>query len=140
MEKQTEKSHRRLGAAFGGKTPHRGLERNKTPVFMRIWGLCRKPKCLRPPGTLLPLFCSLGEAGGARAEPPQNLPAAAASVQTVLPLKWSGQKRGAGLSNSVPRFRRRDGNGKNPDSQEFRVGSYTQKYYSALMSWIGGTA
>ena len=45
----------------------------------------------------LPLSCSLGEAGGAGAEPPQNLPTAAAPVQTVLPLKWSGRKRGAGL-------------------------------------------
>jgi len=63
----------------------------------------------------------LGEAGGAGAEPPQNLPTAAAPVQTVLPLKWSGRKRGAGLSNPVPRFRRRNGNGKNPDSQGVRV-------------------
>ena len=85
------------------------------------WGLCRKPKCPRPPVTHLPLSCSLGEAGGAGAEPPQNLPTAAAPVQTVLPLKWSGRKRGAGLSNPVPRFRRRNGNGKNPDSQGVRV-------------------
>ena len=78
-------------------------------------------KCPRPPVTHLPLSCSLGEAGGAGAEPPQNLPTAAAPVQTVLPLKWSGRKRGAGLSNPVPRFRRRNGNGKNPDSQGVRV-------------------
>jgi hypothetical protein len=84
---------------------------------MRVWGLCRKPKCPRPPVTHLPLSCSLGEAGGAGAEPPQNLPTAAAVVQTVLPLKWSGRKRGTGLSNPVPRFRRRNGNGKNPDGQ-----------------------
>jgi len=51
------------------------------------------PRCLLLPHILplsvkhLPLSCSLGEAGGAGAEPPQNLPAAAAVVQTVLPLK-----------------------------------------------------
>ena len=78
-------------------------------------------KCPRPPVPHLPLSCSLGEAGGAGAEPPQNLPTAAAPVQTVLPLKWSGRKLGAGLSNPVPRFRRRNGNGKNPDSQGVRV-------------------
>ena len=32
-------------------------------------------------------FCSLGEVGGAGAEPPQNLPIAAEVVQTVLPLE-----------------------------------------------------
>ena len=68
----------------------------------------------------LPLSCFLGEAGGAGAEPPQNLPTAAAPVQTVLPLNWSGRKRGTGLSNPVPRFRRRNGNGKNPDGQGFK--------------------
>ena len=81
-------------------------------------------------------FCSLGEVGGAGAEPPQNLPTAAAVVQTVLPLKWSGRKRGAGLSNPVPRFRRRNGNGKNPDSQGFKSGDFfahfAKKYYSSL--------
>ena len=54
---------------------------------MGVWGLCRKPKCPRPPVTHLPLFCSLGEAGGAGAEPPQNLPSAAAPVQIVF-LYW----------------------------------------------------
>ena len=107
---------------------------------MRVWGLCRKSKCPRPPVTLLPLSCSLGEAGGAGAEPPQNLPTAAAPVQTVLPLKWSRRKRGAGLSNPVPRFRRRNGNGKNPDSQGVRVDFLrSKKYYSALTVWIVGT-
>ena len=91
-------------------------------------------KCPRPPVTHLPLSCSLGEAGGAGAEPPQNLPSAAAPVQTVLPLKWSGRKRGAGLSNPVPRFRRRNGNGKNPDGQGFKGGDFlrSKKYYSPL--------
>ena len=81
-------------------------------------------------------FCSLGEVGGARAEPPQNLTTTAAVVQTVLPLKWSGRKRGAGLSNPVPRFRRRNGNGKNPDGQGFKSGDFfalfAKKYYSSL--------
>ena len=95
---------------------------------MRVWGLCRKSKCPRPPVTHLPLSCSLGEAGGAGAEPPQNLPTAAAPVQTVLPLKWSGRKR------------RRNGNGKNPDSQGVRVDFLrSKKYYSALTVWIVGT-
>ena len=102
-----------LGAAPLGRPPRRGIyehapKRPRKPVFMRVWGLCRKSKCPRPPGTLLPLSCSLGEAGGAGAEPPQSLPSAAAPVQTVLPLKWSVRKQGAGLSNPVPRFRRGD--------------------------------
>ena len=71
---------------------------------MRVWGLCRKPKCPRPPVTHLPLSCSLGEAGGAGAEPPQNLPTAAAPVQTVLPLEWSGRKRGQGCQILFPVF------------------------------------
>ena len=109
---------------------------------MRLWGLCRKPKCPRPPVTHLPLSCSLGEAGGAGAEPPQNLPSAAAPVQTVLPLKWSGRKRGAGLSNPVPRFRRRNGNGKNPDSQGGRVEIFFAEQKNTtrpLTVWIVGT-
>ena len=59
---------------------------------------------LRLPVTHLPSFCSLGEAGGAGAEPPQNLPTAAAPVQTVLPLKWSGRKRGQGCKILFPVF------------------------------------
>ena len=61
-------------------------------------------KCPRPPVTHLPLFCSLGEAGGAGAEPPQNLPATTAVVQTVLPLKWSGRKRGQDCQILFPVF------------------------------------
>ena len=49
---------------------------------------------LRPLVAYLPLSCSLGEAGGAGAESPQNLPTATAPVQTVLPLEWSRRKRG----------------------------------------------
>lgn len=45
-------------------------------------------------------------------------------------------KAGAGLLNLVPRFRRRNGNGKNPDSQGFKSGdffaSFEKKYYSYL--------
>ncbi len=40
------------------------------------------------------LFCSLGEVGGAGAEPPQNLPTVSVVVQTVLLLEWSRRKRG----------------------------------------------
>ena len=72
MGKIRRKSPRgRLKAVFGGSqyktfTPPRAgaWSATKKPVFMRVWGLCRKPKCPRPPGTLLPLSCSLGEAGG----------------------------------------------------------------------------
>ncbi len=52
-------------------------------------------------------------------------------------------KAGAGLSNPVPRFRRRNGNGKNPDGQGFKSGDFfapcAKKYYSALTVWIVGT-
>ena len=109
---------------------------------MRIWGLRHKSKCPRSPVPHLPLFCSLGEAGGVGAEPPQNLPAAAAPVQTVLPLKWSGRKRGAGLSNPVPRFRRRNGSGKNPDGQGVRVEIFSHLRKNTtrpLTVWIVGT-
>ena len=45
-------------------------------------------------------------------------------------------KAGAGLPNPVPRFRRRNGNGKNPDGQGFKSGDffapYAKKYYSSL--------
>ena len=45
-------------------------------------------------------------------------------------------KTGAGLSNPVPRFRRRNGNGKNPDGQGFKNGDFfapfAKKYYSSL--------
>lgn len=81
-------------------------------------------------------FCSLGEVGGAGAEPPQSLTVAAEVVQTVLPLEWSGRKRKAGFFYPVPRFRRRNGNGKNPDGQGFKSGDYLRslrkKYYSSL--------
>jgi len=36
-------------------------------------------------------------------------------------VKMERPKAGAGLSNPVPRFRRRNGNGKNPDGQGGRV-------------------
>ena len=43
-------------------------------------------------------------------------------------------KAGAGLLNPVPRFRRRNGNGKNPDGQGFKSGDFfalfAKKYYS----------
>ena len=41
---------------------------------------------------------------GAGAEPPQNLSSAAAVVQTVLPLKWSGRKRGQDCQILFPVF------------------------------------
>ena len=48
-------------------------------------------------------FCSLGEVGGAGAEPPYNLPPAAV-VQTVLPLEWSRRKRGQDFFILFPVF------------------------------------
>lgn len=83
------------------------------------------------------------EVGGAGAEPPQNLPIAAEVVQTVLPLEWSGRKRGAGFFYPVPRFRRRNGNGKNSDSQGFKGGDFfalfAKKYYPSLDGLDSGT-
>ncbi len=46
-------------------------------------------------------FCSLGEVGGAGAEPPQNLPTAAEVVQTVLTLEWNGRRTGIVFRNWV---------------------------------------
>ena len=44
------------------------------------------------------------EVGGAGAEPPQNLTIAAEVVQTVLPLEWSGRKRGQDFFILFPVF------------------------------------
>ena len=45
-------------------------------------------------------------------------------------------KTGAGFFYPVPRFRRRNGNGKNPDGQGFKGGdffaSFAKKYYPSL--------
>ena len=45
-------------------------------------------------------------------------------------------KAGQDLKNPVPRFRRRNGNGKNPDGQGFKSGDFfahfAKKYYSSL--------
>ena len=75
------------------------------------------------------------EVGGAGAEPPQNLTIAAEVVQTVLPLEWSRRKRGR-IFYPVPRFRRGNDNGKNPDSQGFKGGDFfalfAKKYYPPL--------
>ena len=85
-------------------------------------------------------FCSLGEAGGAGAEPPQNLPPAAEVVQTVLPLEWSRRKRGRIFLSCSPfsaakwqRQKSRRSRGKGGD---FLL---RKKYYSALTVWIVGT-
>lgn len=89
-----------------------------------------------PPVTHQPSFCSLFEVGGAGRIAPQSLTMTAAAVQAVLPLKWSRQKRGAGFTNPVPRFRRRKGSGKNPDGQGFKSGDFfalcAEKYDSSL--------
>ena len=100
---------------------------------MRVWGLCRKSKCPHPLGMLLPLSCSLGEARGAgraTAKPTVNRRTSADGFA----VKMERTKAGAGLSNPVPRFRRRNGNGKNPDGQGFKGGDFlrSKKYYSPL--------
>ena len=45
-------------------------------------------------------------------------------------------KAGQDCKNPVPRFRRRNGNGKNPDGQGFKSGDFfalfAKKYYSSL--------
>lgn len=76
------------------------------------------------------------EVGGTGREAPQKLTHTAEVVQTVLPLEWSRRKRGAGLNNPVPRFRRRKDNGKNPTGQGFKSGDFSalcaEKYFSSL--------
>ena len=59
--------------------------KNPYPVVFRV---CNALK-IKPFQALLRNipFCSLGEVGGAGAEPPHNLPPAAEVVQTVLPLE-----------------------------------------------------
>ena len=51
------------------------------------------------------------------------------------------REKGAGLSNPVPRFRRRNGNGKNPDSQGGRVEIFCEAKNTTrpLTVWIVGT-
>ena len=51
-------------------------------------------------------------------------------------------KAGAGLSNPVPRFRRRNAGGKNPDSQGFKSGDFFALFVKntthPLTVWIIG--
>ena len=56
-------------------------------------------------------------------------------------VKMKQTKAGAGLSNPVPRFRRRNGNGKNPDSQGGRVEIFCEAKNTTrpLTVWIVGT-
>ena len=51
-----------------------------------------------------PSFCFLFDVGGAGREAPQKPTVNAAKVQTVLPLKWSGRKRGQGCEILFPVF------------------------------------
>ena len=52
-------------------------------------------------------------------------------------------KAGAGFFYPVPRFRRRNGNGKNPDGQGFKSGDFfahfAKKTTRPLTVWIVGT-
>ena len=70
----------RLVAVFGDRQ-----YKNPYPMDFRV---CNALK-IKPFQALLRNipFCSLGEVGGAGAEPPHNLPPAAEVVQTVLPLE-----------------------------------------------------
>ena len=55
-------------------------------------------------------------------------------------VKMKRMKAGAGLSNLVPRFRQRNGNGKNPDGQGGRVEIFAEQNTTRpLTVWIGGT-
>ena len=45
-----------------------------------------------PAGDAPALILFFGKGRGVGAEPPQNLPSAAAVVRTVLPLKWNGHR------------------------------------------------
>ena len=78
-------------------------------------------------------FCSLGEVGGRATAKPNDCRRSSADGFAV---RMKRTKTGAGLSNPVPRFRRRNGNGKNPDGQGFKNGDFfapfAKKYYSSL--------
>ena len=58
-----------------------------------------------------------GRGGRATAKPTDSR----CSSADGFAVKMKRTKAGAGLLNPVPRFRRRNGNGKNPDSQGVRV-------------------
>ena len=81
------------------------------------------------------LFCSLGEVG-ARGRATAKPNASRRSSADDFAVRMKRTKAGAGLSNPVPRFRRRNGNGKNPDGQGFKSGDFfapfAKKYYSSL--------
>ena len=81
-------------------------------------------------------FCSLGEVGGARAEPPHNLPPAEEVVQTVLPLEWSRRKRGQDFFILFPVFGGEMATAKIQTGKGLRVEIFSRilrkKYYSSL--------
>ena len=88
-------------------------------------------------------FCSLGEVGGAGAEPPQNLTTAAAVVQTVLPLEWSRRKRGRILKILFPVFGGEMATAKIQTVKGLRVEIFSRTLRKnttcPLTVWIGGT-
>ena len=89
-------------------------------------------------------FCSLGEVGGARAEPPQNLTTTAAVVQTVLPLEWSRRKRGQDFFILFPVFGGEMTTAKIQTVKGLRVEIFSRSLRKnttrPLTVWIVGTA
>ncbi len=80
------------------------------------------------------LFFGRGRGRGGRATAKPN--DCRRSSADGFAVRMKRTKTGAGLSNPVPRFRRRNGNGKNPDGQGFKSGDFfalfAEKYYSSL--------
>ena len=81
-------------------------------------------------------FCSLGEVGGAGGRATAKPTGSRRSSADGFAVRMKRTKAGAGLYNPVPRFRRRNANGKNPDGQGFKSGDFfapfAKKYYSSL--------
>jgi len=85
----------------------------------------------------------LGEAGGAGAEPPQNLTIATEVVQTVLLLEWSERKRGTGFFILFPVFGGEMATAKIQTVKGLRVEIFSRPVRKnttrPLTAWIGGT-
>jgi len=88
----------------------------------------------------------LGEVGGRGARSPAKADDNRQCSADGFAVKMKWTKARAGLYNPVPRFRRRNAGGKNPDSQGFKSGGFSrlcEKYYSSLSGldsrngWIG---
>ncbi|MCX4300553.1 MAG: hypothetical protein OSJ73_26760, partial [Lachnospiraceae bacterium] len=80
------------------------------------------------------LFFGRGRGRGGRATAKPN--DCRRSSADGFAVRMEQTKTGAGFFYPVPRFRRRNGNGKNPDGQGFKSGDFfalfAKKYYSSL--------